>query len=105
MPEDTNVLMGLDIVEDWLRDQFPGAEIEPLGQKRDMPRYRWIVHRGAGKKAFRLATTVNALGSPSLLLQKLYELESGTWLKDIDEKENCLVLNKVGITAARPGEW
>ncbi len=105
MPEGTNVLMGLDIVEDWLRDQFPGVDIESLGQKSDMPRYRWIAHRGADKAAFRLAVSINALGSPPHLLQTLYELESGTWLKDIDEEEKCLVLNKAGITDAKPGDW
>ncbi len=42
MPEDATVQMGLDMIEDWLRDQFPDAYIEPLVQKSDVPRYRWI---------------------------------------------------------------
>lgn len=104
MPEDTTVQMGLDMIEEWLRDQFPDADIEPLGQKSDISRYRWIVHRGAGKTAFRLAATVNALGSPSHLLRQLYELESGSPLKDIGEEEDSVLVTEVGITSLPPGE-
>ena len=105
MPEDTTVQTGLDIIEDWLRDQFPDADMEPLGRKSDVRRNRWIVHHGTGKAAFWLAATVDAVGSPPRLLRQLYELESGTWLKDIDENEQSPLITETGITNLPPGEW
>ena len=97
------VTSGLRAISDWAENRFPEATIyEP---ERRPAYYRWTIDFGPDKAGFRLGVTPKVLASPSILQQRLHDLEEGKWLSNADVVDKWVVMNAVGIVAVHPDEW
>lgn len=100
-----NLQSGIESFVNWLDERFSDAAVHDLGKDINRQCYRWNVDFGAGKAAFRVAATERVLESEALLAERIQELERGTWLEDVEEEDNWVVLTSVGIAANHPEEW
>jgi hypothetical protein len=99
------LMAGVRTIDDWMRARFPRAKVHSLGPVERMPRYRWTIDFGPDKAAFRLSATDGLLASPSILEQRLRDLDEGTWLSDADVKNKWVMLNLVEVVPKHPDEW